>query len=748
MKQLAFWARALLFASAATPLLVAAFAPFPFVFGKMIFFRSIVGIVAALGALYLVLEIQRRQWRISWGWVRNPIVVALAIFIFSAAISTALSPSPYRGFFGEVERAEGLYGLLAYFIFFIAALFLFKPKDWQVYFRIGLCAGALLIVHAFLQYLRFDSLPFAGGTPGQPGSLMGNPALVTGFLVLLLAYAVLVYRASTGFWRYFAALTALAALGMVGALGVRGAQLGIAAGFTVFALGTSFGAGRSRLKRVVVLGVLALLLFMGVLARITRENSFWQYVPVFDRVAAFSAESASVQTRLLSFKVSWDAFKERPLFGWGLENYAVAYNTHYDPAYAVYAEDWFDRAHNKILDVLVMQGVVGIASYLAIFAAFFLVLWRAEELRGTRLFLGSILVAYFVQNLFLFDHISSYLPFFAILAFSASFYGRERKGADAGSSVPSLGRVLLTGLSATAALLSIYSVVAWNAIPLAQALRYARATEEERPAAELVAGSKRFLRPYNFFQKELRTRFLLAVLPSGGQGSDELRPLALKALAALEEVLPREPYDLRLKVRLAEAYNQLGGENEEFFKKGEELVMAAQELSPKRQALRGLQTLILSGAGRHEEAVQLARETLALEPRTAKSHYYLGMALALSLKGVEEAIKELDIARELGAKDNYVLFALGDFLNMMTAYQNLGALDGADGILDIIRRYYPHRTLDYYKQGLLTARAKRDAVGIIHFAELIKESDARTADSMEVIIDLARKGRWEILDDL
>lgn len=768
MKRLHYWITTILIASALTPLMVISFGPLFPVFGKMIFFRSMMGIVAVLGALYAIIIMRNTPEKISWSIMRNPLNIAVAVFMGSAAISTVISSNMYRGFFGDSVRAEGLYTLLACFVLFIAMVVFFTHQDWNRYIRIALCAGVVVMIAFFFQYSEYgQAFIFTSGSIEQPGSFMGNPTLLGSFLTLLLGYAILGYRDSSHFWKYSALAVGFLAGIVLILLEVRGALAGIAAAtlFLVFIYAIRMVRLWRRMDNVpsgiLALVIMAPLFFFALAAMIwgTRTHAMWQSVPVVRRLVGFSWESASVKTRFLAWKVSSDAFKERPVFGWGLEQYGTAYNKHYNPAYAVYAEDWFDRAHNKILDVLVMQGIAGVASYGMIFFAFFYVLGGIRERGSVRLGLGAVIIAYSVQNMFAFDHIDSYMPFFGLLAFSASCYDRdtERIRRAFRSSKPS--RIVATWLLMFSVGVNCYALYAWNGVPLMQAWRYKRAIAREWSGEKLTVYAEHFLRPYNFFQKELRAQFLESALATRKEHGVTLKALIMKAAQELEEVVQKESDDPRLFLRIAEAYNRIGQGDPELLQKSIGYIEQAQVRSPHRQAIIGLQVFTLSSLGKHHEAIQRARDVLALEPKSAKSHYYLGMALASFARdagGISaedkkrittEAFQELAIARALGVEDNFGLFSESDFRNMMIVYQQEGDDEDFLATYQIAQRLFP-RNIDYYGIRLGAALERRDVEGVVAIAERIKELDPRYTDDMDIIIDLARKEKWNILNNL
>ena len=66
------------------------------------------------------------------------------------------------------------------------------------------------------------------------------------------------------------------------------------------------------------------------------------------------------------WNISWQGVKERPILGWGQDNFSFVFTKYYNPQ--MYAQEpWFDRSHNVFLDWLVAAGVVGLIAYLYLF---------------------------------------------------------------------------------------------------------------------------------------------------------------------------------------------------------------------------------------------------------------------------------------------------------------------------------------------------------------------------------------------
>ncbi len=141
--------------------------------------------------------------------------------------------------------------------------------------------------------------------------------------------------------------------------------------------------------------------------------------------------AALKEQRVYFIRTGWEAFKEKPLLGWGQENYLNAflkYRNQDAVAYKLSYTIWIDRAHNIIIDTLVATGLVGLIAYLGIFGVIFFIsfrLWRAT--RSKKIFvLASSFFAYFFQNLFTLDTPTSFLMFFFGIGLLNSVYQEQR----------------------------------------------------------------------------------------------------------------------------------------------------------------------------------------------------------------------------------------------------------------------------------------------------------------------------------
>ncbi len=163
------------------------------------------------------------------------------------------------------------------------------------------------------------------------------------------------------------------------------------------------------------------------------------YAKSVGRVPSFADPTTS--TRFWVWGEAWQGFLERPVLGWGPENFTAVFDKYFNPKFYVPGqgtETWFDRAHSVFFDYLAETGALGLLSYLSIFGVFaweFFARRRHENMTTsaivTRGLILAVPVAYLGQGVAIFDVLPMYLCLFLFLGFAAYyFYGRGEQRAD------------------------------------------------------------------------------------------------------------------------------------------------------------------------------------------------------------------------------------------------------------------------------------------------------------------------------
>lgn len=173
---------------------------------------------------------------------------------------------------------------------------------------------------------------------------------------------------------------------------------------------------------------------------------------------------ASTAARIIVWEVSANAFSDRPLFGWGPENYNYAFEAHFDSRVFEeknFGEIWFERAHNVFLDTLVTLGVVGFLAFALLVAMYLLVLYRARK-KGRigemeTVLLASVVPLHLLQMQTGFDTVATYALLALFLAYALSL---EKNMAD--------GKLLGAATSKVIAAVFVVASLASFMVPVGQ----------------------------------------------------------------------------------------------------------------------------------------------------------------------------------------------------------------------------------------------------------------------------------------
>lgn len=389
----------------------------------------------------------------GWSYIkrlgsRNPLSYMMLGFLLSFIISTVLSVNPHYSFWSDNVRSIGLLTVLHVFAYFAILASVFESfLEWEKMMKFSILV-ALITSFIAISENNFSALISLGRIQGP----MKNPAFFASYLIFNIFFAIFI--AVKGLLFEKVEYSAIAILLIVTLLltGTRGAMVGLAAGLIVAGFLSVIYLDKSiKIKKknislrtfLLVGGALILAILSSVTFMAFRDKSAtWVQNTPFRYVTKINLTEGDIRLRV--WGVALKGFAEKPIFGWGPENFTQVFNKYYDPG-LYSAEFRFDRAHSIVFDTLVNQGLVGLIFYLGIIAVstFFLLRARPQkDFTQNELFNNSLLsppkivavvfvgliVAYFVQNLFVFDTTISLFMFFFVLAFIYTmFFSRVPK---------------------------------------------------------------------------------------------------------------------------------------------------------------------------------------------------------------------------------------------------------------------------------------------------------------------------------
>ncbi len=114
----------------------------------------------------------------------------------------------------------------------------------------------------------------------------------------------------------------------------------------------------------------------------------------------------SFGSRANVWEISFRAWQDRPVFGWGPESFSYVFYKYFKADYFSNIPEgmYFDYAHNKIFNLMVNSGILGVLSWLSVLAMAFYSLLKYSFLKKKLVLILSVfLVSYFFQSLSVFD---------------------------------------------------------------------------------------------------------------------------------------------------------------------------------------------------------------------------------------------------------------------------------------------------------------------------------------------------------
>lgn len=433
---------------------------FPFIGGKDYFFRfaTELGLISAL--LWWAFEAKTGEAKQMIKAVfKRPIVIAATAFVAAFELACLFALDSHAAFWSNFERGEGGFEMLHYYLFFILLVLFFQHEDdWKNIFKFSLIAAGGMILYgigANLGIVPTFISPYAGSTAptgwwhllveGRFEGSLGNPAYVDPYLIFSMFFAAYLWLSSkivgkmttVKAWGYAILIVVFLFFFYLGE--TRGAFLGLAAGVFVGVVYLAFAGTRKIRKWSLITVAILVILGAGIFA--IRNEPFLNNIPG-GRLAQISLSDSTAQTRFWVWGEAWKGFLERPIFGWGPENFTAVYDKFFNPNFyvpGVNGETWFDRAHSVFFDYLSEAGIIGLLAYLSIFVIFARDFFRrkkqdiapAGEHQTAHTLQNALVlampVAYLVQGVAIFDVLPMYIPLFLFLAFASYQFSHTMK---------------------------------------------------------------------------------------------------------------------------------------------------------------------------------------------------------------------------------------------------------------------------------------------------------------------------------
>ena len=623
---------------------------YPFVSPRALWLRAVV--LLAL-PLYFYLVIVSKKFRPNF---RNPLTIAVVVFFFANVLSALFGVNIQRSWWGNYERMGGVYHLMHLVILYFYILLLGSawPKALSRLLQALVGIGSVLSGYGVLIVLKFPQLFFDPSYPSRISVTTGNPIFLASFLIIPMFLSGFFALTEEKIWKrnmYWS----LAVLQFIGIFltGTRGAIVGVVLGLVITGIVYTFKVQKQNKKFSLwgIGGILVVVLTIFALRGALPERS------TLKRLITF--RDSNSQARLLQWKTALRGFTDRPIVGFGPENYNVVANKYYDRSLYKYDPSWFDKPHNYLLEILVTTGLIGLLSYIAIIIFSVFSVFKNSKSEVLSLTEASVLfsgiMAYQIQNLFVFDTIAASLAFFIFLGFvgyllEESFVGppemQSKKIIIPNWSVPFSGAIFLV---------VVYCVFVTD-IGSAQVLKninYGYAINIKNPQEAKAYFDLAFKAPFVFDRGELGIKYQDFAVRIAQDAKNQVSPeftneVFDSAIKALKPVTEEVNNNAIFWFDLGNLYSQQSHFNKQKVNPlAEKAILKAISLAPNRIEPYYFLVQIRVLQQNRDEAVKISENIVKLAPDIAEAKWRLSLAYKDDHKD-EDAVKSAVAALSQG----------------------------------------------------------------------------------------------------
>lgn len=371
------------------PLIFNPFGYIPFEIPKVAFVMVVGGTAIALFVVdaFLGRKIQFNKW----------VLAIIGLWLLSMLLSTIFSIAPYESFWGSYKRLSGFFNYVYYFVHFIICLQLFKDaKIRNAFFKLALTIGSIISIYAILQYFRLD--PFSMGDldvfSGRPYSTIGQPNMLGQWLIF--PFFIAFFHLEKKHLRpLYAAIFLLH-------------------GYTIFLT----------MNRATILGIIIAIILFGIYLLKKKWRNIGLSVGVILFMIAIGLgsqiEIRSLNSRFVLWRDSLPLITQNLVLGSGPETYYQTAQTILTPE--IYETERLysmpSRVHNEIYQMLLDQGLFGLALYFFNLAVLIWIFFKRKlKTIDSKIAFFAIIASYVsLQLSFLFSaHIIYLMAFWAIL---------------------------------------------------------------------------------------------------------------------------------------------------------------------------------------------------------------------------------------------------------------------------------------------------------------------------------------------
>jgi len=661
--------------------------------GKTIVFKSI---LAILLFLFIGQTLLKEKFVIKTSKTFYTLLGLLGIF----GLATIFSMNPSFSFWGNPYRSGGFLNFASYILFAMLAFLVIRKADWPKIFNFSLIIGILVSFIAIFQKFRFFEKIFVEA--GKPWSTIGGSTFLAAYLLLLsfltLSFIIKSIKNLDRKWFFYLPVFSLF-LFVILITTSRAAYFALIVATLYFVF--AYPKKISKIK-IVVLILLALVLLTVFYANteLPLPSFVKENIVIKDIRPRLSVNSAINDPRFSVWKISSQALIEKPLLGYGPENFSIAFDKHYNPSLGsmMMTESipmYYDRAHSFFFEIGVTAGIPALIIYISLFGFLFYELQKVKKKRPEDALichtLQATFITYLVANFFGFDVFSTYIISFLLIAFSLSLITKDVPEKIIGIRLKNKIKypiifILFVGLMSFIWFCNIKPFQINTEINKATHSLHRSQMETALRTIDDILPSNTFLNEY------LRATYLEIINRYIFKEPSKTILLAPQGIKIAKEVLEIRPNYTRYWILLGNYYNVLL-ENyqhaypeyiEEWTKGAHEAFEKANKLSPKRQEIFIYWARTYIVIGDYETAKEKIQKCIDLNPETGRCWWTM-VEINILTEEIDEAKKNIQIAGE----KNYPINSEGSLSELLTTYTNIkDSIRYYEEICEIIYKLY------------------------------------------------------------
>ncbi|MBD3248114.1 tetratricopeptide repeat protein [Candidatus Falkowbacteria bacterium] len=625
---------------------------FPFITSKQIYFNILIEVLFVVWMAFLI---KYPAWQPFKKENKNLITWGLVAFFGALLMSLLATVDVNMSFWGDIERMLGIFHLLHFLVFYFIIITVMKnARDWKFLLLVSVITGTLVALKA---------------VNGVRHSYIGNAAYVAAVYIFNIYFAIILFFKEKSNWKWLYLLPIMLMLQGFIIARISGAYVGL--GFSVICFFFLLGVLHKN-KKIKIATLVLFLLMAG--------STYWIFthkdhslVKDIEPIQEISIGKNTFQTRLISWRAAINDFQKHWFLGVGHGNYSIIFDKYFDPSFFNHTkvETYFDRAHNNILDIASTTGIVGLLTYLSIFVALGIYLIKAYR-RG-RIgvlefsLISSLLIAYFVQNLAVFDSLVTYISLMVLLGYVHWIANYEENNGNIKDVLNKEGDKawINNEIYALGGIGLIILMIMWNynilPIKMLQGTIAGQRAFAEKDFSRAIDEYREALKYDTPLDRDSRFTLVRSAVSNYWQMSkmsqDERDEDILYVIEQAEKNTALSPHDTLLQMQLARSYDiaskYLSDQNkrEEYAKLAIDAIDRSIAASPGRIPVYFIKSQILLNQGKKEEALEVLEYAATLNDNYYESYCQIGQVYLMP-KEVTPEEQEIGMENLLRCFDN------------------------------------------------------------------------------------------------